>query len=216
MTTFKQFINEESQFDLEQFKKDCKFAIDLSKSGKSNSAINILYHGTKRYDANFSIENWRWRSAPKDTPYNIHSEVNAYFKSVFGSPIRNWLFTSGRKVVAEGYGRGVAQAIFPIGKFNWVYSPDISDLSVAYETTVEEVKRREEAAGRSLAYSDIQEKSATVFLERIADSTWFKDKNFPQALSSQNEIMIACDKFYQFNTKGRVYREIVKPYLDSL
>lgn len=216
MITFKQFINEDSSFDLDQFKKDCQFAINLSKSGPSGSAVNILYHGTKKYDANFSIEKWFERSAPKDTPYSIHNAVNEYFESIFGSPIRNWLFTSGRKAVAEGYGRGVAQAIFPIGKFDWVYSPDISDLSVAYETTVEEVKGRAEAAGRSLAYSDIQEHAATIFLERIADSSWFRNKNFPQAIASQNEIMIHCDKFYQFNVNGQIYRKIVKPYLDTL
>lgn len=63
---------------------------------------------------------------PTDTPMDSHAELNKYFSETYGHPYRNGLFVTGNEGTAAGYGR--IYAIFPIGKFDFIWHPSIKDL----------------------------------------------------------------------------------------
>ena len=63
---------------------------------------------------------------PLDTYYAIHDDFNKWFEEHYGHPYRNGLFVSGTSTVAEAYGS--LRAVFPIGKFEYLWHPKIADL----------------------------------------------------------------------------------------
>ena len=63
---------------------------------------------------------------PTDTSQSDHTEINQYFEEAYGHPYRNGLFVTGTALIAENYGD--VYAIFPIGKFDYIWHPKIPDL----------------------------------------------------------------------------------------
>ena len=102
--------------------KDCKYFLKEVK--KSNG---LLYRGKE--DHIESIELFKNRIAdrkPKDTQKHIHDEFNLLFKKKFGWPVRNGIFVTSDKGLAEEYGH--PNIFFPKGDFDFVWSDSIKDL----------------------------------------------------------------------------------------
>jgi hypothetical protein len=90
---------------------------------------NVLYRGLKvnAVEEEVGIKNVRLADrVPKDMAMNDHVSLNAYFEKNYGHPYRNSLFVSGTRSIAAGYGK--PYAIFPMGKFEYIWHPEIMDL----------------------------------------------------------------------------------------
>jgi hypothetical protein len=104
------------------------FLKDISKSGKLDG---LLFSGRKSYKDYF-IRALRTDRRPSDTKQNVHEYFDKEFNKKFGFKARsNAIFCTGRPSIARSYGN--LYCIFPIGKYNFVWSDDIKDLFMAYD-----------------------------------------------------------------------------------
>jgi hypothetical protein len=222
MIGFKQFINEEdeSTFNLEKFKKDCAPFLELLKGTKGKK---LLYRGDKHAPKDFDIREWHERKRPVDMPSQVHDVLNGYFWQKYGEPFRNWTFGSGDIGVAGAYGD--LTAIFPIGKFEWFGTLDhrFSDLTQLHSDIWNDMLNNQRKLPYEKQANNTKEKyelTSTELINDIENSDWEFNTNFLRLLSSTNEIMWKCDKYYAFNIswseKHEIFLDEVKPFLDTL
>lgn len=211
MISFKQFLTENDDFNLEKFKSDCEFFLS-----KVNGANSLLWRGIRGSPNDYSVNTFTQRTRPVDMRLDIHTFLNAYYKQKIGFPIRNWLFTTGNEKVADQYVVNYSDkpsAIFPIGQFSWFCFKDkkLKDLWVY----IDDIKSRIDMVFKN--------KKAATFefydsLELALDSAeyWF-NTDLQKCINSGNEIMILCDKYYVFNTnpdnESSAFNTKVYPYL---
>jgi hypothetical protein len=93
---------------------------------KHHPDTDHLYSGRGRNDV-FFIDKIRTNRAPKDTPQDIHEDLDDAFNKKFGINARsNSLFCTGDISQASGYGK--VYIIFPQGSYNVIWNDDVSDL----------------------------------------------------------------------------------------
>lgn len=64
---------------------------------------------------------------PKDMPLDLHEFFDDWFKRKYGSRFRSEaVFATNKTYTASGY--GTVRAIYPIGTFKYIWSPEILDL----------------------------------------------------------------------------------------
>jgi hypothetical protein len=212
--TFKNFLNEQDgQFDLELFKKDCAPFLDMIRNGKEP---HLLWHGTRNYPRDFSISKFKLRRDPRDTPGDLHEILNNYFVERFGEPIRNWLFTTGFEGDARvyaGFGSSIC-AIFPIGKFEWACSDDprLRDMTGAFDTIRSEV--RDTVSQDSMTYAEFMNISTELLIRLLKRAHWMFNTDLVKCIASENEVMIKCDRFYLLRQHEPAF-EAVMGYLTS-
>lgn len=204
MKSFKEFLKTSNEFDLDKFKKDCRFVLSQMKSSD-----DLMYHGTRRYRDNYSIETFKPRSTPRDTPLNVHKQINSYFYDTFGDDMRNRLFVTGELIQAQDYGGGMVQAIFPIGKFEWFCYPNIKDLT----GKIGGIKDSATFAGQENLITDKYVADKLILL--LKNEHPIINTDFSKAINSRAEIMIKCEKYYQINLDDKLFKNIIKPFLDS-
>lgn len=133
--------------------------------------------GKKKFDR---IEARTGARNPKDTPQNVHDYLNKWFKEKFGWSARDALFCSGRQGVASQYGD--IKAIFPIGRFSYIWSPDIQDMYSDLHL-------------KHYGYDDEDEFSWDMLDKRLDKTNW-KTDGLDEALKGMSEIMINCDAYF--------------------
>ena len=69
---------------------------------------------------------------PRDMDQGLHEKLNVFFNNTYGHPYRNGVFVTGDADEASQYGQ--LYQIFPIGNFDYLWSPDIPDLMGALST----------------------------------------------------------------------------------
>lgn len=127
---------------------------------------------------------------PSATPLKIHKFLNKQFENQFGHPFRNAVFATGDPGVAEYYSKEITNeiiprfsiySIFPIGEFEYIWSPDILDL---YDKLGE------------FDYGDItlSKKVKEYIMDEIIPS--YKNTDLLEAIKSGHEIMLWCEKYY--------------------
>ena len=137
MKSFKQFILEQDLSNLsakkaaEMIVRECSYylkEVDFSCDPDNMSAMfrgisgNIWTPGSARLVKHQA----RSDREPMSTPYRVHAVLDAFFEDHFGFPYRGkGTFSVGYPATAHGYGQ--VNLIFPIGKFNYVWSKDIED-----------------------------------------------------------------------------------------
>lgn len=215
MTTFKQFILEKREFDLEKFKSDCAYMLSLLKNTRGG---HMLYHGTRSYPDDFDIGQWRPRPGPKDSHKIAHEKFNEFFMDKFGEPVRNWMFGTGLEEDARvyaGYNQPVT-AIFPIGKFEWIQgqSDDLRDMTGWLDRVAGEI--READKDNKIDYDTRYRLAADVLVKKMRMIRWRHNTDLIACLNYENEIMFKCDKFYQFNVTGTTFRDVVHPFLRTI
>lgn len=187
MITFRLFLEElEKKPQLKDFiKRSC--AKYLSESGgklmfrgigkKPTGYIHEeLFMNNKQLDA-FQASIRRNRK-PLTTNLRMHEITDEWFFDKFGIKYRsNALFTTADTVTAKGYGN--IAAIFPIGDFKYVWSPEMEDLYFLFNN-IDDVELWTESP------SDVFKK---------LDSLNYKDTDLKKALITHNEIMIHCDDY---------------------
>lgn len=217
--TFKSFIYEQQEFDLEKFKKDCApFLKQLAKVPNENIRKPMMFHGTPGAPADWEIRQWKERSGPRDTPPEVHNILNQGLEDLFGAKIRNWMFASPEYSTAKIYARNSYPcAIFPIGNFELYAIADDNNEKFANDLTSLHgmIKYDVERAGVPEEESDVV--AARHLAQKFKHMHWVKN-DLRKALTSEykTEIMFKCDKFYMFNFGGDTFHEKVAPFVNSL
>jgi len=207
MITFKEFINEEHKvlykdaddrdysgfFDV--IKKDCKKYLDEIK----NPTNVIMYRGLDK-DKNhgfISVKDARTDRRPLNTDDKLSDKIDEWFKQEYGIRFRSQaVFAVGHRIVAKQYGD--IYIMFPIGDYDYIWSPNYSDLT-------EDVSRYFEMHNRE--YPDEYDyffKTGTSSIKPEHLNDFMEDANFKfntglvDALTRHrwNEIMIRCKKYY--------------------
>lgn len=116
----------------------------------------------------------------------VHDYLNVLFDKKFGHPYRNGLFVTGNKTMADHYAKTVSDktistrsvyAVFPIGKFEFVWSKKVRDLFINVDNII------------NLKKDVFEEK-----IKEIVNS--YQINNLKEAIKSGHEIMIWCEKYY--------------------
>jgi hypothetical protein len=168
---------------LKILENDCKEYINLLKSCTKGS---YLFRGFReqidsyrKFDHNMDFRK------PVNTPKKIHDLINSVFEPKFGWKIRNGVFcygfnSSNGNPNELGYGK--QHILFPIGEFNFVYSPDHFDI-YQFVTTVKVDKN-------------------------VIEGLIFKSDSIESAINSgekedglSNEISINVKSYYLINSK---------------
>lgn len=161
---------------------------------------------------------------PRDTPIQIHDATNKYFGKKYGFKARSQgMFAKGGEPNGGGdvSEYGYRYAVFPIGKYKYLWSPDVEDLineidaqwaiSVMF-TEPEYQKDTLEIMGvkkmsfndRSKIRDDLMKGKMTkklvpqlekVIKDRLNDFMYTKE-NLHQALEYEHEIMFDCKKYW--------------------
>jgi len=115
-------------------RKDCgPFLKDLSKAERGK----FVYRGIKRAlktGSDTLVEKFKPRKDrwPTDIPQEIHEYTNKELKAKFGwFPRTEGVFASSSFMVAANF--GIPMLFFPIGKYKYVFSPNVGDFLGALE-----------------------------------------------------------------------------------
>lgn len=105
--------------------KDCKDFLRELKKGGNNT---FLLRGIRNADADIFIKHSRSDRWPKDTGGEVHEAFDEAFQKLFGWKARseNSVFCSGKYNTVNNYGD--VCIIFPIGRFRYLWSDNITDL----------------------------------------------------------------------------------------
>ena len=113
---------------------------------------------------------------PRDSHIDAHNIANELLVKYHGLPFRNGVFVTGSHKEASSY--GVPVIIFPIGEFKYCWSSTIMDLSDHVP---------------SIANSVFDHERLTEKLDKMF-SLHYKTTDLKNAIFSDNEIMLYCDK----------------------
>ena len=114
---------------------------------------------------------------PMSSPQKLHDEINFIMRKKFGAEFRNSLFCTGAESMAHVY--GMPFAIFPVGDYEYLWSPKYRDLYTAYDIfRVNHDKRH--------------------FVQQL-DWDAFQDDKLNAAIHKGGEIMVRCKNYYGLN-----------------
>lgn len=188
---FKEFLAEaelDPSFDPDKFQEECKYYFDVMRGG----ANYLMMHGTKNKVIPGQKLAFRERNLPTDSPIMLHDAANKFFEEKFNHPFRNGLFVCDSTGTALGYGgQGKHVAIIiPVGKFEWLSSPDISDLYGTFQRY----------AGVPPYEIDVKRASTEKTMREVEKAKWYHNTDLQKCLEhSKNEIMLWCPNgFYTF------------------
>jgi len=207
------YINEFKEYTLEELQsileRDCKRYLKEMKKAR-----RLLWRGAVGrtipdiQEVKSHLESGRM---PKDTPEEIHDLMNHLFRNRFGWNVRNGISTTGDKGDTT---YGPQFIFFPIGVYDYVWSPDVPDLfseldgrGYTYEFDEMEVEAEYEQTYGNDDEPDIEledyikereeewEYEKNDYFKTLIKS--YKDTGLnPQAIKSKNEIMFGCKTYY--------------------
>ena len=169
------FVDEvEAKRIIELIEKNCQpFLKQLNSNNFKND--QLLYSG-RDDGVEFSKKKIRKDRKPRDTPLDIHNWIDNWFYEKFKIRARsNTVFCTGDSISADGYNDN-KYTIFPIGKFEIIWSDSIKDL---YNTAL---------MRKGLDYWKED------FLPHKSKS--YKKGNLQSAIKSWHEIMLHCKEYY--------------------
>lgn len=200
---FKDYLCERNgfdpDFDEEKFKKECAFYFEQMQGKKQ-----LLLHGTNAEVIAGKKIPFRERDKPRDTHKELHEKVNQFFEKKFGKPFRNGLFVSGSQATANEFGHYVA-FIVPIGRFEWLSSPNIRDMTFLYTKYCHEMGYQRYGTGPIRSYDEPEDR----VLRDLENAQWFHNENLPKCVAGLSETMLWCPNgFYTF-TYGNLPRSVL-------
>ena len=123
--------------------------------------------------------------------HGFASFTNRYFKEEFGKPFRNAIMTTGDQMHASIFGTDVA--VFPIGPFRFLWSPNVTDLN--YDI-VRMAENRDYPIDAAITFSPSL-KGIYYGLEDAA----YQDTDLQSAINSKHEIMIWAEEYYTLDNQ---------------
>lgn len=140
--------------------------------------VNPVFRGVKGKPDKAFKQSVRSDRKPRDSSLETHNAIDDWFLKKFGFKARSeTVFVTGDYKTAKKYGK--VYAVFPIGEFKFVWSPDIKDL------------------GEEVGNDDIAD------IHDILDDSYFDDDHLGIAIGSKNEIMIKCKEYYAVPINGK-------------
>jgi hypothetical protein len=121
---------------------------------------------------------------PMAMSLRLQKTMNEYFSSQFGSPFRNAALCTGDHNHAQIF--GTVFSVFPIGEYQYLWSPDIADVNWAYGAF---------RTNYQFDYADSNELDTGFMKNVIADAT-FRTIDLSVAIASEKEIMLRCNSYY--------------------
>jgi hypothetical protein len=188
---FKKYLTERevADFDniIQNLKKSCKPAIDFYKRAKSP-----LWRGMKHGVNNFVRKAVRNDRRPRVVSGDLHKVLDDCFKKHFGWKARSEGVFSGSEDISSSW--GMPYIIFPIGKFDYVYT--IDPMGVFWEVLTD---------FESLDLEKMVDPD--VIVKEICDAVKFDyhNKGLESVLKSKEsfESIIKCKEYYAVASTNR-------------
>lgn len=143
---------------------------------------------------------------PLDSSYWVHDSVNKYFEEEFGIPFRNGSFVTNHENNAKPYGK--AWYAFPMGRFEFCWSPYVLDLHSSKSAIVQrycaEVDPKYEGDCGNIAPRKVFDKN----IPEVMPYAGYQTTDLQGAISSQHEIMIWAKKMLLINPKVIAWEDI--------
>lgn len=187
----KELFESKSTNILKQLQRDCAPYID------QNPFYLPLYRGmvldNEKTITKMQVNKQR---SPTMSSMFYHEEYNKYFLKHFNKPYRSCsVFSTGNKFQAKEYGDPFV--IYPIGKFDFCWSPHMEDLFLLEDDyTRLEIYTNQ----HNIVPDDNNGYPAAVIKQFISDTLdglqYRENDNLHAAISSDNEIMVNCDYYY--------------------
>lgn len=125
------------------------------------------------------------RPVEMDSVY--HDAVNKYMTYKFGAPFRNALFVFGSAGEAEFFGN--VHSIFPIGEFEFLWSPLVNDLNYKVNSMIVHNNPVPDWDGW------IADHDAQALVRGVAGGL-YQNTDLQEGIDSGNEIMVRCKDYY--------------------
>lgn len=191
-----QYLNESKVIvkDFEALRKNEKQVVKLIEGNCKpflKEFSNPLYRGVKTGKEMFIKKDRRKDRKPKDMPPVLHELLDEVFHDIFGWYVRSeGVFVSNEKKFASSY--GFPYFFFPIGKYRYVYSPEVRDL---YITTRDEVFHRvryDIEAGQ-----EVTQRKYDIVEKAVKELYTNKKLNFMMdARKTGMEVQFDCNSYY--------------------
>jgi len=166
-----------------KIKKFCKPYLQQNKEPLDG---NALYRGLGTSTADALTKSVQVdKRPPMTTPLVVHNAVNDYFISEFGEPFRNSIFCTGNRRRAKGYGN--LYVIFPIGSFDYLWSPKVIDLFYYWQNINFKLKGEDE--------DNPTNETINGFINHLK-MCGYTASGLDNAIDSNREIMIRCHQYY--------------------
>lgn len=115
--------------------------------------------------------------------------INKVWTEQFGAPFRDSLFVFGDAGDAEFF--GTAHYVFPIGKFEFLWSPKVWDLNYKTRSMIIHTDLDDSDPGTgSSEMKDVRR------LMKAVQNAGYQNTDLEDAIDSGNEIMIRCKEYY--------------------
>jgi len=152
-----------------------------------------LFRGIPKLNSLYGKKHTRTDRRPMSNDYRTHEYFNLYFKRKYGVAFRSSVFATGRAAAAITYGTLVN--IFPIGKFDYLWSPDITDLYGS-------VTKGKLIDFNIIAHDALSNTNSDNYVSKIDDYLsdvgvkFYHNTDLTDAILSCSEIMINCNSYY--------------------
>lgn len=168
--------------------KECQPFLSLLRD-----ASGALMRGVSASDKGYFTRDVRRDRRPKNMPEHLHLAADAWFSERFGVRYRGaGLFCTGDAAQAATHGR--TSLIFPIGGFQFCWSPHVRDLHEWFTASRGERWTRDE------------------FVRRLVVLDYAED-DLAGAIASGNEVMVACARYYAVQLHDEIER---RAFLESI
>ena len=131
---------------------------------------------------------------PKDTPPELHNMINEYFVKEYKKPFRNAMFCTGKLHEAKQY--GTPYAVYPIGDFEYLWSPTVIDLWLTYDESKYELRKQLSKSGILNVAPDFENKMHELFLKEYIVRKYIHNSALQAAIQIGNEVMVWCEEYY--------------------
>ncbi len=201
----------------DKIRNDCQFYLSQIKGADTgfprDQKQSIAWRGMskeKHGDTQFVLKDVRLDGRnPKDTDVDSHNYINREFTKLYGEPFRNAMFMTGNMRDTLRYGH--AFQVFPVGQFNFIWSPTVTDLWIkggelrrALRIPMSRFTDPEER----MKNEQYKSKVFKEFNENVISS--YQTDDMKAALGSGKEIMVRCKSYYAVD-----FDNITKNVLDE-
>lgn len=184
---------------LGMIKRDCQPYLNILGDKVFGMAMTGLYRGiTGNLVGKFLAKKARLADRiPRDLAIDVHEHINNWFTEAYGKPWRNAIFCTGSIAEANEYGH--LYQIFPLGDFEYLWSPDIVDLmrTVSGSGLVH--------VDKNIMIPQDHKPTDPALIDQFIEQELagkYTSSNLLTALRGKNEIMLWCDRYYAIRTSA--------------